>query len=173
MRKGFAQIILLSAILTIVALVIIGFLLYQNSQRELLKTNSSITPTPISNTQDILITHRNDYLVTKGILIELNISGNDKIILSSKPKIVSSHPDYLPGNYKFAAKVLSSHGNILGEYGFEDPRIKFCEMGADCTPLDESNFTLIIPYWEESKSVDIYSGSRLMLSIDTLTLKED
>ena len=172
-EKGFAQVILLGAIAAIVAIIVIGFLLYQKNQPEFLKTNFSATPTPISSTQNIVITYRNDYLVTKGILMELNISGNNKIVLLSKPKIVSSHPDYLPGGYKFAAKVLSSNGNILGEYGFRDPRIKFCEIGADCTPLDESKFTLIIPYWEESKSVDIYSGNGLMLSIDTLILKED
>ena len=165
MRKGFTQVILFGAIVAIIALIVIGFLIYQKDQPESLMT---ITPSSTPSARD------KGYLATKkGILMELNISGNDKIVLLSKPEIVSSHPDFLPGTYKFVAKVLSAEGNILREYGFGDPRIKFCEMGADCTPIDESNFTLIIPYWDESKSVDIYSGSRLMLSVDTLSLKED
>ena len=58
--------------------------------------------------------------------------------------VTDSAPDYLPGNYDFTAKVYSTSGTLLGEYGFNDPRRILAESGYESpTWQDNVNFQLI------------------------------
>jgi len=103
----------------------------------------------------------------KGVLTELHIE-NDQMSVLSKPEIANGgYPNYFPGSYKFMARVVSFNNDILGEYGFGDPRIKLGEQGYQGpTWLDSTDFTLIIPYFEDARKINIYSSTRLILSID-------
>jgi len=104
--------------------------------------------------------------VFKGILLEINIA-NNKFTLLNYEIVDSGYPDYLPGSYPFVARIFSSDGNLLGEYGFGDPRIVQAEQGyTGPTWLDNVNFTLTLPYFNNSKIVKIYSATKLMLSVD-------
>lgn len=102
----------------------------------------------------------------KGIFMRLNIT-NDKITLLSKPEIVDGYPNSLPGSYTFLARVISSSSDVLGEYGFGDPRIILGEQGYQGpTWIDNVDFTLVVPYFEGAQRVEVFSATKLMLSID-------
>ena len=101
----------------------------------------------------------------KGIWLKINIANNKFTLLNYE--IVDGYPDYHPGGYPFVARIFSSDGNLLGEYGFNDPRIIRAEQGyTDPTWLDNVNFTPIFPYFNNSKIIKIYSATKLMLSVD-------
>lgn len=101
-----------------------------------------------------------------GLFVKLSIN-NDQMNAVSAPVIVSSYPNYLPGSYPFMARVVSSNGALLGEYGFNDPRIILGEQGYDGpTRLDNADFQLIVPYFKEANSLQVFSGDKLMISID-------
>lgn len=103
--------------------------------------------------------------IFKGILLEMNIA-NDKFTLLDS-KIVDGYPNYLPDNYSFVARIFSFDGELLGEYGFGDPRIILAERGyTGPTWLDNINFTQIFPYFNNSKTVNIYSANQMLLSVD-------
>ena len=108
------------------------------------------------------------YPTDKAILLKLNITDNKLSLLKSEI-VAGPGPNYLPGEYKFVAKVFSVDGKILGEYGFGDPRIILGEQGYQGpTWLDNVDFTLIIPYFDNAKTVNIYSDNILILSADIL-----
>ena len=103
--------------------------------------------------------------IFEGISLEMNIANNKFTLLNYE--IVDGYPDYHPGSYPFVARIFSSDGNLLGEYGFNDPRIILAEQGyTGPTWLDNVNFTQIFPYFNNSKIVKIYSATKLMLSVD-------
>jgi len=103
--------------------------------------------------------------ISKGIWLKINIDNNKFTLLNYE--IVDGYPDYGPGSYPFVARIFSSDGNLLGEYGFGDPRIVMAEQGyTGPTWLDNVNFTIIFPYFNNSKIVKIYSSTKLMLSVD-------
>jgi hypothetical protein len=103
--------------------------------------------------------------IFKGIWLKINIANNKFTLLNYE--IVDGYPDYHPGGYPFVARIFSSDGNLLGEYGFNDPRIIRAEQGyTGPTWLDNVNFTPIFPYFNNSKIIKIYSATKLMLSVD-------
>ncbi len=101
----------------------------------------------------------------KGLFLKLHIE-NDKISLLSKPEIaINGYPNYLPGSYKFMVKIISSDNSVLGEYGFNDPRIIQAEQGYQGpTLLDKIDFEIIVPYFKNTEKINIYSSTGLMLS---------
>ena len=102
--------------------------------------------------------------VFKGVLLELNIE-NDKLTLFES-QIVNGYPNYLPGSYDFVARIYSFDEELLGEYGFGDPRIILGEQGyKGPTWLNNVNFTLIIPYFDDGEIINIYSSNKLRLSV--------
>jgi len=106
----------------------------------------------------------------KGVLMELHIVDN-QISLLSEPEIVDGHPNYLPGAYDYLARIVSISEEILGEYGFGEPRRIQGEIGYQGpTWLEELDFTLILPYFKNASRIDIFSATDLMLSIDVSTL---
>jgi len=108
--------------------------------------------------------------ISKGIWLKININNNKFTLLNYE--IVDGYPDYLSGSYPFVARIFSYDGKLLGEYGFGDPRIIQAEQGyTGPTWLDNVNFTLILPYFNNSKNINIYSATKLMLSVDISELK--
>ncbi len=102
----------------------------------------------------------------KGVLMELHIEGDQMSILS-KPEIANGYPNYFSGSYDFMARVISFNGDILEEYGFSDPRVILGEQGYQGpTWLDSVDFTLIIPYFEDTQKINIFSPTKLMLSVN-------
>jgi hypothetical protein len=103
----------------------------------------------------------------KGVFMELRIE-NGQMSALSKPKIANNgYPNYLPGAYDLAVKVISSSGDILGEYGINDPRMISGEQGYQGPAwLDSVDFVLIVPYFEDAQKIDIFSPVQLMLSVD-------
>jgi hypothetical protein len=102
----------------------------------------------------------------KGLLTKLNIT-DDQMTVLSKPKIVGGYPNFFPGSYSYAARIISADGEVLGEYGFSDPRFVYAEQGyRGPSKRDNLDFTLIIPYFKDGSKLNIISGSKLMLSVD-------
>ena len=149
MNKNFVQVI-----------IIISIILLSGCSDSVSKSNSSI-PKSIERMYVKNIVYPE---VFKGLLMDLNIENNQ--LFSIENKIVNGYPDYLPGAYDFVARVYSFDGGLLGEYGFNDPRIIQAEIGyTGPTWLDNVNFTLIIPYFDDGETVNIYSSNKLILSI--------
>lgn len=114
----------------------------------------------------IIVAEINDPTEYKGVSIELHIA-DDQISLLSEPEIVNGYPNYLLGSYDFMARAISFNGDALGEYGFGDPRIILGEQGYQGPSwLDSVDFSLIIPYFKDTKTINIFSSTKLMLSID-------
>lgn len=127
-----------------------------------------------SNQMNIITNERGEIVVSKinypaefkGLLTELHIENDQMSVLSNPEFTASGYPSYLPGSYKFMARVISFDDNILGEYGFDDPRIILGEQGYQGpTWLHSTDFTLIIPYFENAQKINIYSSTELLLSI--------
>jgi len=104
----------------------------------------------------------------KSIVLELNI-GDSGLTLQDSGFITDAPPEYLPGEYSLTAKMFSTGGNLLGEYGFTDPRIVQAELGyTGPLTLSSANFTLILPYFNnvgQANIVDTKTG-QLLLSVD-------
>lgn len=104
----------------------------------------------------------------KSIILELNISNSGLALLKSS-FTVAPPPAYFPGEYIFTAKMYSTNGNLLGEYGFSDPRLVQAEMDyAGPITIGSANFTLLLPYFNnvgEVKIVDTKTG-QILLSVD-------
>jgi len=91
----------------------------------------------------------------KSIWMNLHVS-NGVFSLVDQSYIVDSPPEYLPGKYDFSAKIFSSSGVLLGEYGIYDPRIVQAEKGyAGPTWRDDVDFQLIVPYFIRGDRVDL------------------
>ncbi len=101
------------------------------------------------------------------IYLYLNIN-NDQLTLLELELINSPPSNYYPGDYPFKVKIFSLNGELLGEYGFGDPRVKFAEIGYEgSTWIDNIDFPLVLPYFHVAKIVNIYnSANELLLSID-------
>lgn len=102
------------------------------------------------------------------IWINLEIS-NGVFSLLDESFVAESAPNYLPGNYDFTAKVYSTSGTLLGEYRFNDPRIILAESDYEGpTWLDNTEFQLILPYFNNGGRVDLIESEtgNVKLSID-------
>jgi len=100
------------------------------------------------------------------VLLNLHIN-NDGITLLKLNRIDGAPPEYLPQAYDYIAKMISNEGELLGEFGFNDPRIVLAEPGSQGpTMLKEADFDLVLPYYDNAKKVDIYSGYKRLISID-------
>ena len=141
-------------------IIIIGIILLSGCSESIPKPKSFIP-----DTLETMYVERIVYPeVFKGVLLELNIE-NDKLTLFES-QIVNGYPNYLPGSYDFVARIYSFDEELLGEYGFGDPRIILGEQGyKGPTWLNNVNFTLIIPYFDDGEIVNIYSSNKLILSI--------
>ena len=104
----------------------------------------------------------------KSIWLNLELS-TEGFHLIDDSYIIESPPDYLPGTYDFTAKVFSTSGELLGEYGFGDPRRVMAEQGYEGpTWLDSANFQLILQYFNSGARVDVTESATgsVELSID-------
>jgi len=104
----------------------------------------------------------------KSIILELNISDSGFVLLNSN-FVTAPPPDYLPGEYSYKTKMYSTSGNLLGEYGFADPRIIDAELGyTGPSTLESSNFTLLLPYFNNAGQANIMDAEtgELLLSVD-------
>ena len=91
----------------------------------------------------------------KSIWLNLDVSAEGFNLIDDS-YIIDSPPDYLPGTYDFTAKVFSTGGGLLGEYGFNDPRRIIAESDYQGpTWLDSANFQLILPYFSRGGRVDL------------------
>ncbi len=104
----------------------------------------------------------------KSIVLELNINDSGLSLLKSG-FVVAPPPDNLPGEYSLTAKTFSTFGNMIGEYGFADPRIVQAELGyTGPFTLESANFTLVLPYFNRIGIVDIMDTETgaLLLTVD-------
>jgi len=106
-------------------------------------------------------------LAEKSISLYLNINNNQLTLLESEIS-ESAPPNYSLGNYPFRAEIVSLTGEVLGEYGFSDPRVILGEIGYQGpTWIDNVDFPLILPYFHNAKTINIYnSADELLLSVD-------
>jgi hypothetical protein len=101
----------------------------------------------------------------KGIAIKININ-DEGLEMLDEYKVVNGYPNYYPGTYEFIAELIDTDNNILGEYGFRDPRLIQAEMGYDGPSSVESiDFTLIVPYFESVSKIKIYQKGGLKLTL--------
>lgn len=115
----------------------------------------------------VLSQYKDPPQLARAILLELNISDTEITLLESMV-INDFPPNYIPGAYNFTARTFSFEGELLGEYGFADPRIILGEQGyTGPTWLHSVDFPLILPYFYNSETVNIYNqADELLLSID-------
>ncbi len=90
---------------------------------------------------------------TKGIMITFNIK-NDKITVLDID-VVNAHPDIGMAMGDFLGEALSSSGETLNQWKIWDPRIGLSE---EAIYIDEVNFTVIFPFYENVKTFRLKSG---------------
>jgi hypothetical protein len=104
----------------------------------------------------------------KSIWLNLEVDGG-VFYLIDESFVVDSPPEYLPGEYEFTANYFSNGGELLGEYGFRNPRINQAESGYE-GPIweDSANSQLILPYFANCGRVDVIESSSgiVELSVD-------
>jgi len=73
-------------------------------------------------------------------------------------------PNQLPGSYAYRARFLSFGGQVLGEFGFGDPRCIYAEQGYPY-PVYRSpvTFTLSLPYYYDARTIQIYDANGTLL----------
>lgn len=104
----------------------------------------------------------------KSIWLNLEVSAEGFHLIDDS-YIIDSPPDYLLGTYDFTAKVFSTSGELLREYGFNDPRRIIAESDYQGpTWLDSANFQLILPYFNRGGRVDLTESATgsVKLSVD-------
>ncbi|AKB43802.1 PKD domain-containing protein [Methanosarcina vacuolata] len=104
----------------------------------------------------------------KSISLNLQIS-SDVFSLLDDSFVTDSAPSYLPGKYDFTTKVYSTSGELLREYGFNDPRRILAESDYEGpTLLDNVNFQLTLPYFNNGGRVDLIESATgsVKLSVD-------
>lgn len=104
----------------------------------------------------------------KSIWLNLEVS-SEVFNLLDKSFVIDSPPNYLPGKHDFTAKVYSTGGVLLGEYGFNDPRRMIAESDYEGPSwLDSMNFQLILPYFNSGGRVDLFESATgsVKLSVD-------
>lgn len=104
----------------------------------------------------------------KAIWLNLDVSSGEFNLLDES-YVIDSPPDYLPGKHDFTAKVFTTSGGLLGEYGFNDPRRILAESDYEGpTWLDSVNFQLILPYFNSGGRVDLIESAtgNVKLSVD-------
>lgn len=101
------------------------------------------------------------------VTFKINIS-EDEIRLLSKPTIQNSgYPNYYLGKYPYLVQLISAKGDVLDEYGFDDPRFVQAELGyAGPTILENVDINLALPFLEEAKKINILYCQKTMLSMD-------
>jgi hypothetical protein len=105
---------------------------------------------------------------SKSVWLDLNMS-DDPLALLGKGFVISSPPDYLPGDYAFKARVVSTTDETLGEFGFGDPRRKYAESDyIGPTLLDSADFTVTLPYFYNGSRVEIVdtASGGILLTVD-------
>ncbi len=110
----------------------------------------------------------------RAIILELNISDSG-IVLLDKSFVIGPTPKYRPGEYSLTSQVLDSSGNMLGEYGFEDPRNALAEEGdPGAFQLDSANFTLKLPYFNRVGTSEIRDKTgAVLLAVDLSAFATD
>jgi hypothetical protein len=104
----------------------------------------------------------------KAIWLNLHVSAGEFSLLEDG-FVADSPPNYFPGEYDFAARVFSTSGEFLGEYGINDPRGVLAESGyLGPTWRDSVNFPLILPYFNNGGRVDLVESATgdVMVSVD-------
>jgi len=73
-------------------------------------------------------------------------------------------PNQLTGSYAYRARFLSFEGQVLGEFGFGDPRYIYAEQGYPYPVYSSTvNFTLNLPYYYDARTIQIYDASGTLL----------
>lgn len=108
---------------------------------------------------------------TKAIIMDFNIKDGKITYLGSR--VVYNYPPENIAHKDFNIKIFSTVGELIKELGIEDPRIVYHEEGAAIE--DDVNFSVIVPFYPESKKVEIYNGTtnELMISVDISRIISD
>ncbi len=104
----------------------------------------------------------------KAIWLNLFVSSGE-FYLVDESFVVDSPPNYLPGEYDFTAEVFSYGGELLGEYGIKDPRRIIAEWDYEGpTWLDDTNFQMVVPYFDSCGRVDLIESTTgtVKISVD-------
>jgi hypothetical protein len=107
---------------------------------------------------------------SRSIVMEITVK-DDEIVLQDNPVFVASAaPQYLLPPYEYSIKAYNSSGQLLGEYGFNDPR-RFTAESDYGGPFNvtEANKTVVIPYFSSISSVTISEG-KTSLEVDLSSL---
>jgi hypothetical protein len=91
----------------------------------------------------------------KAIWLDLEVSSGEFSLLDES-FVAGAPPNYLPGSYDFSVDVYSNSGELIGKYGINDPRRIVAESDyVGPTWLDDTNFQLIVPYFNNIGRVDL------------------
>jgi len=105
---------------------------------------------------------------SRGILVYLNI--NNGVVTELSSQIVDGHPDIGLQIEHFRAEAFSSAGELLDQWGIWDPRIEIGALGfgPGLVYLENVDFPLIFPFYENIRQVDIYDPAteELLISIN-------
>ncbi len=104
----------------------------------------------------------------KAIWLSFNLS-DEGLTLLEKGFVTESSPNYLSGKYDFTARIFSTNGEMIEEYGFNNPRRKFAEWDyTGPTWLDSVDFTLVLPYFPNGSRINILDSAtkEILISVD-------
>lgn len=103
---------------------------------------------------------------TKAVVIELNIKGG--IITERGSHVVYGFPPDNIANIDFRVELEGEDASVLKTLGIEDPRILYYDDSAEL--VDDVDFSIIVPFYEDLKRVNVYEGTtnKLMISVDVV-----
>ncbi|MEM4203660.1 MAG: carboxypeptidase regulatory-like domain-containing protein [Candidatus Methanomethylicaceae archaeon] len=103
----------------------------------------------------------------------LNLSVSDSgFAVNQIARLKDSPPTQPLGMYDYRARFISFDGQILGEFGFSDPRHIYAESGyIGPTYLPSATFSLNLPYFYNASTIQIYTlNGQLVKTIDISTI---
>jgi len=104
---------------------------------------------------------------------QLNLTLSDSgFVVNQIRRVRDVPPNQLTGSYAYRARLLSFGGQVLGEFGFGNPRYIYAEEGYPYpTYLSTASFALHLPYYYDAKTVQIYdAGGTLVRTIDIASI---
>ena len=103
---------------------------------------------------------------------QLNLTLSDSgFTVNQTARLKDTPPNQLAGTYDYRARLLSFGGQVLGEFGFGNPRYIYGGEPGYLGPiyLSSASFSLNLPYYYNARTVEIYdSNGTLVKTIDII-----